>query len=64
MREIMQQTSNRGHQETVDSHRRRPRPFQFCHHPESCVKRLVGATLLATLIGLLFAVLFSPDALS
>jgi len=63
MREIMQQTSHRGHHHTVDGYRRRPKPFQFCHHPERCVKRLVGATLLATLIGLLFSVLFIPDAL-
>jgi hypothetical protein len=60
----MQQASHRGHRDAIDSDRRGPKPFHFCHHPEGCLKRLVGATLLATLIGLLFTVLFIPDALS
>ena len=58
MRDIVQHTSHRD-----DGSRHTPKPFQFCHRPERCLKRLVGATLLATLVGLLFTVLFIPEAL-
>ena len=63
MREIMQQTSHRGHQDTINGGRRRPTPFLFSHRPDRGIKRLVGITLLAALIGLLVTLLFIPDAL-
>ena len=64
MRDIMQQTSHQESPDAVDGYRRRPTPFLFCHHTDRCFKRLVVATLLATLVGLLVTALFIPDALA